>query len=168
MQEIEIYNIIRQEIITNHTLMHWLTLFVFVSLLVACVVIEKRKTILSVFLPLLTLAWAASIVRFDFFIHRQGAYLRSLESHIQNNVTSIPLWETWKASHDSGIFIVPLADIFIFIVIIIPTAYILFNHTQEYFAEKRWKAGKPYAWTVLVSIVLLLSLIPFIPTLAQI
>lgn len=167
MQEVEIYNAIRQEITTNHILMHWFTLFVVVSLLAGCIVIEKRKTILGVFLPLITLAWAASIVRFDFFVHRQAAYLRMLESHIQNNVASFPLWETWKDSHNSTIFIIPLADIFIFIVILIPTVWLLFGRAQEYFAEKQWKAGKIYAWTVLVSIILLLCLIPFIPLLTR-
>lgn len=148
--------------------MHWFTLLVFFSLLAGCLVIEKRKTILSVFLPLITVAWAASVVRFDFFVHRQAEYLRSLENQIQNNINSIQLWETWKASKSSTAFIIPLADIFIFAVILIPTAYILFNQTQEYFAEKKWKFGKIYVWTVLISIILLLGLIPFIPLLTQI
>lgn len=163
----EIYSLIRQEIIINHSLMHWFTLLVFLMLLAGCSVIERRKTILSVFLPLITLAWAASIVRFDFFIHRQAEYLRLLENQIQNNTNSMQLWETWKASKSSTAFIIPLADIFIFAVILIPTAYILFNQTQEYFAERQWKNGKIFAWTILISIVFLLGLIPFIPFLAR-
>jgi len=167
MQEIEIYNIIRQEIITNHSLMHWFTLIVFFSLLVGSAVIEKQKTVLSVFLPLISLVWAAAVVRFDFFIHRQGAYLKTLESQMQNSGFAYPLWETWKSSHTFTAFIVPLSDIVIFIVIIALTAYVLFGYTQKYFAERQWNAGKAYSWTILISILILLCLLPFIPFIAQ-
>lgn len=163
MQEVEIYNVIRQEIVSNNIMMHWITFFVAVSLLIGCKVIEKQKTILSVFLPLISVAWAASVLRFDFFIHRQGAYLRELESRMQQDSFKFPYWETWKVTHSSGIFIVPLADFVIFLVIIIPTTYILFTYTQQYFVEKQWKFGKAYAWIILMYTLILLLLIPFVP-----
>lgn len=167
MQEAEIYSIIRQEIINNHNLMHWFTLFVVVMLVVGSAVLEKRKTILSVFLPLISLVWAAAIVRFDFFIHRQGAYLKDFENTLQNNGFVYPLWETWKSSHSSTAFIIPIADIVIFIVIIGLTAYVLFTYTQKYFTEKQWKFGKAYSRTILISTIVLLCLLPFIPFIAQ-
>lgn len=167
MQEAELYSIIRQEIMNNHNLMHWFTFFVVVLLLVGGVVVEKQKTVLSVFLPLISLAWAAAVVRFDFFIHRQGAYLKALESQMQNSGFAYPLWETWKSSHSTTAFIVPLSDIVIFIVIIVLTAYVLFGYTQKYFADRQWRAGKAYSWTVLISIIILLCLLPFIPFIAQ-
>lgn len=167
MQEVEIYSVIRQEIIYNHGLMHWFTFLVLAALLAGCKIIEMRKTILSVFLPLMSLGWAASVIRFDFFIHRQGAYLRILERRIQDNGISIELWETWKGVHTSGVFVIPLADVFIFIVILIPTAYILFVHAREYFDERNWRGGNIYVWAILGCIVCLLGLIPFIPYLTR-
>jgi hypothetical protein len=167
MQEVEIYNVIRQEIIGNVNLMHWFTLLVVITLLIGCRIIEKRKTILCVFLPLLSLAWAAATVRFDFFIHRQAAYLRAFENQMQKTGYVFPLWETWKAEHRSGIFIVPIADLVIFLLIIIPTVFILFRYTQQYFSESQWKFGKVYVWTVLICLITLLLLIPFIPIITE-
>lgn len=167
MQEIEIYNVIRQEIINNHSLMHWFTLAVAMLVLVGCIVVENRKTVLSVFLPLILPAWAAAILRFDFFIHRQAAYLRALESKMQQSGFNFPLWETWKVEHYSGVFIVPFADLVIFLLIIIPTAYMLFTHTQQYFEEKNWKFGKVYIWLILMTTIILLSIIPFVPSITR-
>jgi hypothetical protein len=79
MNEVEIYSIIRSEILTNHVLMHVTTLVVVILLFGGTWLIEDRKSIISVILPILSLAWAAAIVRFDFFIHRQAAYLRAVE-----------------------------------------------------------------------------------------
>ena len=74
----DVYAIIRTEIIANHSLMHWYSLIVAIVIIIGVRVIEARQTILSVCLPLLSIAWAAAMVRFDFFIHRQAAYLRYL------------------------------------------------------------------------------------------
>lgn len=82
MDGIQIYNSIREEIVWNHLMMHWFTLIVVVVLLVGVCIVENRRTVLSVFLPLLSIAWAASILRFDFFVHRQAAYLRALEASV--------------------------------------------------------------------------------------
>ena len=167
MQEVEIYNAIRQEITGNINLMHWITFLVAVSLLIGCRVVEGRKTIICVFLPLISLAWAAAILRFDFFIHRQAAYLRAFEIQMQKSGFAFPLWETWKLEHRNGIFIVPFADLIIFLLIIIPTAFILFNYTQQYFSEKQWKYGKVYVWTILTCLILLFGLIPLVPFITQ-
>ena len=167
MQEVEIYNVIRREIIDNINLMHWITFLVAVSLLTGCRIIEKRKTILCVFLPLISVAWAAAILRLDFFIHRQAAYLRAFEFQMQKSGFAFPLWETWKVEHRSGIFIVPFADLIIFLLIIIPTAFILFNYTQQYFSEKQWRFGKVYVWTILACLIISLVLIPLVPFITQ-
>lgn len=167
MQEAEIYNAIRQEIISNNVLMHWFTFFVIIVLLIGCKIIENRKTVLSVFLPLIAPAWAASILRFDYFIHRQGAYLRALENRMQNNGFNSPLWETWKATHSSSIFIVPFADIIIFFAVIIPTGYILYNYTLNYFKEENWRFGKTYVLTVLLSTIILLLFLAFVPSITR-
>src|SRR4051794_1633960 len=122
----EIYNVIRTEIINNHTLMHWYSIIVAVVLLAGIWLVETKQTILSVFLPLVSVSWAAAMVRFDFFIHRQGAYLRFLESQMANE-NSTPLWETWKASLRATVFVVPIADLFAVMAIVIPTLYLLFG-----------------------------------------
>jgi hypothetical protein len=167
MGEVEIYNAIRSEIVTNHILIHVTTWIVVIILLVGTWVVENRKTILSVILPLLTLAWAAAVVRFDFFIHRQAAYLRGFENHLQQSGLSMPLWESWKSSLRSTAFVVPLADFLAVLVIVLPTIYLLFIPAQEFFHQKRWRGGKLYAWVILILIGLLLGLLLFIPKIAQ-
>lgn len=168
MQEVEIYTVIRQEIISNINLLNLITFFVAVCLLTGCKLIENRKTVLRVFLPLISLAWAAAVVRFDFLIHRQGIYLMEVESRMRQGGTNFPLWETWKAERTFGTFLIPLTDLLIFPLIIIPTAFIIFNYTQPYFVENQWKFGRAYAWGILISIIVLLSLTPFVPLLARI
>src|SRR5437667_7915181 len=98
MPELDLYNSIRNEIVINHVLMHVTTLVVVILLLAGIWLAERRPTVLTVFLPLLSLAWAASVVRFDFLIQRQGAYLRTAESTLQSRGVAIPLWESWKSS----------------------------------------------------------------------
>jgi hypothetical protein len=136
-------------------------------LLTGVFIVENRKTILSVFLPLLSLAWAAAMVRFDFFIHRQAAYLRIIEPQLQSRGVSIPLWESWKFSLRSTQFIVPIADLIAVAVIVIPTIYLLFVPAQQYFQSHQWKFGKFYAWIVSGLIVALLCSLIFIPKIAN-
>ena len=156
---VEIYNTIRAEIVNNHTLMHWYSIIVAVVILAGILVVETRRTLLSVFLPLLAVAWAASIVRFDFFIHRQAAYLRYLELQMTSE-TSLQFWETWKASHGRAVFVIPLADIFAVTVIVIPTIYLLFGPAKQYFKSAQWRGGNLYAWGITaVLFALLLSLL---------
>lgn len=163
MSESEIYNIIRTEIIINHVLMHIFTVIVVIVLLIGVFIVERRKTILSVFLPLLSLAWAAAIVRFDFFIHRQTAFLRIIEIRISEKSGSIPLWETWRSTLKSTAFVVPIADSIAFAVIIAPTLYILFNSNVKFFESNNIKGGKLYAYTVTAILLLLLLSLAIIP-----
>ena len=167
MNEVEIYNIIRGEIETNHVLMHVTTLIVVILLLGGCWLVENRKSVVSIILPLLSLAWAAAIVRFDFFIHRQAAYLRTVEARLQESGISVPLWETWKTSLRSTSIVVPIADFIAILVIVIPTIYLLFGPAQDYFSLKQWRRGRVYAWGVLITLVLCLCFLPFIPTIAR-
>jgi hypothetical protein len=166
MNEVEIYNTIRSEIITNHVLMHLTTLVVVAILFAGTWLTQDRKSVMSVFLPLLSLSWAAAILRFDLFIHRQGAYLRIVEARLQGLSVSIPLWETWKASLRSTGVIVPFADFLVILVIFVPTVYLLFGPAQDYFSLKLWRGAKLYAWAVSIIFVLILSCLPFIPKIA--
>ena len=77
-----IYAAMRAEIVTNHVLLHITTFAVMLVLLTGAFVTERRDTILSVLLPLVSLMWASATLRFDFFIHRQGAYLAQLEPRL--------------------------------------------------------------------------------------
>jgi type IV secretory pathway VirB2 component (pilin) len=165
--EIDIYNTIRTEIVANHTLMHWYSIIVALTLLSGIVLIEIRKTALSVFLPLLSLSWAASMVRFDFFIQRQGAYLRDLERQILENGISSPMWETWKSSLRSTQSVVPIADTIAVLAIVIPTLYLLFGPAQEVFQLRHWKGAKVYAWGISILLALLLCSLAVIPRLAS-
>lgn len=164
MSETEIYNTIRMEIIVNHILMHIFTLVVAIVLLIGIFVVERRKTILSVFLPLLSLAWAAAIVRFDFFVHRQAAFLRVLEKHISEKSDSIPLWETWKSTLTSTAFVIPLADFIACAIIVVPTLFLLFNSSIEFFESKNIRGGNVYAWGVSSMLIILLLFLAVIPS----
>lgn len=128
--------------------MHLFTLVVVIALFAGIFVCERKQTILGVFLPLVSLAWAAAILRFDYFIHRQGKFLRILEEHITLKSGAIPLWETWKYSSASEAYVIPIADIVICIVIIIPTTYLLFNLSFKFFEVNNIRGGKFYAWSV--------------------
>jgi hypothetical protein len=168
LSDVEIYNAIRAEIIANHVLMHWISLIVALVLLAGTWIVEKtRPSILSLFLPLLSVSWAALMVRFDFFIHRQAAYLRSLEGQMREAGTAFPLWETWKASLRATPFVVPVADAIAFTVIIIPTVYLLFGPARRYFQLHQWRGERVYAWGVIAVIILLLCFLAVVPQIAD-
>lgn len=167
MGEIELYNVVRVEIIVNHVLMHATTLLVVLLLLGGVRLTEGRSSFLSVALPLLSLAWAAAMVRFDFFIHRQAAYLRAAEARLQASGIPIPMWETWKSALRSTSIVVPLMDCVAILVVIVPTIYLLFGPAQEFFAAKQWRGGRAYAWGVLIGLGFLLGCLPFVPKIAQ-
>lgn len=167
MNEVDIYTSIRAEIVENHVLMHWFSLIVAIVILCGILIIESRKTILSVFLPFLTVAWAASMVRFDYFIHRQIAYLRAIEPQIHSAGIKFQLWESWRQSLVSTKFIVPVVDIFICIAIVVPTIYILFGPSRQYFQSRQWYGGGAYAWGASIIIVFLLLSLVFIPQIVE-
>ncbi len=166
MESVEIYNAIRAEIVSNHVLMHWFTLAVALALLAGVFASELRPTALSVFLPLLSLAWGAAMVRFDFFIHRQAAYLRALEAQMQKGGITVPLWETWKASLRATPFVVPPADAVASAVIVVPTLYLLFGPAQQVFASRGWRGARLYAWLASGLLILSLCSLAAIPKIA--
>lgn len=156
------YASIRLEIIVNHVLMHAFSLVAVLLLLAGAAYVERRSSILSVWLPLLTLSWAAMIVRFDFFIHRQGAYLRALQGAADHQ-----RWESWKASLTMTPIVVPLLDVLMVAVIVVVTCYLLFGPARAYFVASGWPGGTAYAWTVAGLVIALLLLLPWIPRLAS-
>ena len=167
MDATDLYTSVRSEIVSNHLLMHWITLFVAIALLLGVWLVEKRQTVLSLFLPLLALSWVAAMVRFDFFIHRQGAYLRAVEARLAQSGFPTPLWETWKTSIRATPFIMPAADAVASAVIVVPTVYMLFGPARSYFELRQWRGGKLYAWGVTIVLVLLLCFLTAIPRLAR-
>jgi len=152
---------------SNHVLMHWFSIVVFIVILAGVWIVETHKTILSVFIPLLTCAWAAAMVRFDFFIHRQTAYLRAIEPRLQEKGFTVPLWESWRQSVRATPFIVPVADLIVSLAIVLPTLYILFRPTQQFFQLRQWKGGKAYAWSMSALIIFLLCFLAVIPRLVE-
>jgi hypothetical protein len=162
MDTTQVYIALRSEILANHVLLQCFTLITAVSLIIGVVVVERLgNTVLSVFLPLLSLAWAASVVRFDFFIHRQAAYLRILETQ-----ANIPMWETWKGSLRSTAFVIPFADIIATTAIVVPTIYLLFGPAKHYFKSRSWRGVNFYAFGVSSLMILLLLSLTVIPKLA--
>jgi hypothetical protein len=166
MSELDVYNAIRAEVVNNHNLMHLITMIVLILLLLGVAYVELKKGVLSILLPLLTLSWAAAMVRFDFFIHRQGAYLRALETSINHGGVKIPLWESWKYSLNSTKFVVPIADLLSVIVIIVPTVYLLFGPAQDFFVSHQWRGGKIFSFGVLILITVTLISLLLIPRIA--
>ena len=166
MNGIDLYNSIRSEIVVNHVLMHLTTIVVVIALLAGVWLSEKRESIVSVLLPLLSLSWAAAMVRFDFFIHRQAAYLRALETSLHQNGLAVPLWEGWKASLKSNQIVIPIADLFATLIIVVITVYLLFGPAHNVFKSKNWPAHRLYSWLILLLTVGLLLFLPLIPKLA--
>jgi len=162
----DLYNSIRSEIVVNHILMHLTTVVIVVVLLVGVWLSEQRESIISVLLPLLSLSWAAAMVRFDFFIHRQAAYLRALEASLHQNGLAIPLWEGWKVSLQSTRVVIPIADMFATLILVVATAYLLFGPCRKVFISRGWPAHRLYSWLILVSMIGLLLSLAFIPQLA--
>jgi hypothetical protein len=146
--------------------MHWYSIIVAVALVSGIFVTEVRKTALSIFLPFLSLSWAAAMVRFDFFIQRQGAYLRDYEIKMQEQGLALPLWETWKSSLRSTQIIIPIADAVAVLAIVIPTLYLLFGPAQDFFHQQKWKHARLFAWSISILLVLLLCFLAVIPRLA--
>ncbi len=140
MSEIDLYNSIRSEIVVNHVLMHLTTIVVVIALLDGVWLSEKRESVISVLLPLLSVSWAAAMVRFDFFIHRQAAYLRALETSLHQNGLAVPLWEGWKASLQSTRIVIPIADVFATLIVVVITAYLLFGPARNVFKLNNWRA----------------------------
>jgi hypothetical protein len=157
-----VYEALRAEIVANNVLMHGCTLVVVILLFVGVWLCELRTSILSVLLPLLSVSWAAATVRFDYLIHRQGAYLRLLEEQHHE-----PLWETWKAGLRSTKFAMPVLDLFAVIPVIAATAYVLFGPCKDYFAQHHWPGATAYSYTVMIALILLLAAIAFVPTIAR-
>jgi hypothetical protein len=167
MQLLELYNALRTEIVANQVMMHWFSLIVALVLLGGVVVAERRETVLSVFLPLLSVSWAASIVRLDFFIHRQAAYLGIVESQLREQGLAIPMWETWKGSLRATPFVVPVLDLIVVSIIVIPTLYLLFGSSLKVFASRGWRGGRLYACTMSSLLALLLISLAVIPKIAR-
>lgn len=166
MNEIELYNTIRSEILVNHVLMHLTTIVVVIALLAGVWLNERRVSMVSVLLPLLSLSWAAAMVRFDFFIHWQAAYLRLLEGSLRQSGVVTPLWETWKASLGSTRVVIPIADLFAVLIVLVTTAYLLFGPAREVFKARAWPAHLAYSCAILLLTVGLLCSLPFVPGLA--
>lgn len=166
MNEIDLYNSIRSEIVVNHVLMHITTLVVVIALVSGVWLSEKRESVVSVLLPLLSLSWAAAMVRFDFFIHRQAAYLRAFEASLNKAGLAVPLWETWKVSLQSTRLVVPIADLFAALIVVVTTAYLLFGPAKTVFHSRRWPAHRIYSWFILLSTIGLLLFLLLIPGIA--
>ena len=137
-----------------------------ITLLTGVWLSEKRESIISVLLPLLSVSWAAAMVRFDFFIHRQAAYLRAVEASLSKSGFPVPLWETWKISLQSTRLVVPIADVFATLIVLVTTAYLLFGPAKSVFNSRRWPAHRAYAWSILLATVGLLLFLTLIPGIA--
>jgi hypothetical protein len=161
-----VYMTLREEIVAANNLMHWLTVITLVVLLAGLAFCEHRRTGLSVALPLISVGWAASVVRLDFFIQRIGAYLLPIERRLLDN-TDIPPWETWKNGLPATKIIVPVADMVLFSTIFVATALILFGPTRSYFKDREWRGFNSYSISILILIVALLSSIALIPSITR-
>ncbi len=163
----QVYSAVRAEIVSNHVLMHWFTIIVIVILLAGAWALENRSSVLGVLLPIFALSWAAAMVRFDFFIHRQGTYLRVLERELASNGVMFPLWETWKGSRVSTNFVVPVLDVFASLVVFAAAAYIAFGPARSYLIMRRLPGAVLFPWAVVILLLLLLGLLAAVPALAS-
>ena len=162
----DVYNAVRQEIMLNHALMHWVSLAIAITLLTGTAYCETRTSVLSALLPLLGVAWAAATLRFDFLIHRQGAYLQHLETTLTQQGGPI-LWETWKQQHHAQNIALPILDLIASIPIIAATAYLAFRPATQYLTRNAVPGARAYPWAIIILQLTLLALLGIIPTIAR-
>ena len=160
MHSDQVYIAMRAEILADHVMMHWFTIIVALAILAGTWIVENRSNVLAAFLPLLAVSWAAATLRFDFFIHRQAAYLNILEASLSSPTMS---WDRWKAGLASTPLIVAPADVFAAAVIVIPTLYLLFGPCQQAFQLAGWKGGRVYAWVLTILILAALGMLGAVP-----
>lgn len=159
------YGAVREEILLNLALMHWLSIVVVIALFAGVAFCEARTTVLSVLLSLLGIAWAAATLRFDFLIHRQGAYLRQLESaHVQQGASM--MWETWKQEHRSQNLALPILDLLAALPIVAATAYLACRSARLYLTKCSIPGARAYPWVVMILQMTLLALLAIIPVIA--
>jgi hypothetical protein len=159
----QVYVIIRQEIVANHVLMHTVSVITVVVLVFGVWLVERRRTFLSVLLPLLAISWAGAMVRFEFLIHRQGAYLRELERYLRASDRRLPTWELWKAEFTPTQIVMPLADVFTFLVVLVATAYLCFGPAKSFLADGHPRLSRIYPWVVLSVLCLLFCALAVVP-----
>lgn len=157
-----LYSSLRDEIQLANQLLHWFSFIILVLLLLGYTICDKRSSVLSVTLPLLTLAWAASVFRFDVFIHRTGSYLKTIEAQLPGMV-GIEGWEHWKAAHPNGSYLIGFTDLIVFAVIMALTGMILKGPCREYFVVKGWGNYLVYAAAIILLTLLLLGGIAVVP-----
>jgi hypothetical protein len=156
-----LYGSIRTEVITNHLLMHATSLVVLIILLVGLAYVERHSSVLSVLLPIVSVSWAAAMVRFDYFIHRQGVYL----AHVEHSAGLFG-WESWRASLVATPVLVPLMDALVAMAYVLPTIWIAFKPSRTYLRANGVGWATAYAWLVSVLTVLLLASLTVVPRLA--
>jgi hypothetical protein len=163
MDKTQLYVVIRQEIVANHVLMHIVSIIVVVSLVFGAWLVEQRRTILSVLLPLLAISWAGAMVRFEFLIHRQGSYLRELERYLRSSEPALPTWELWKANFTATQIVMPLADIFTLIVVFVAAVYLSFGPARDFLATLNPRLSRAYPWVVMSVLSALICALAVIP-----
>jgi hypothetical protein len=158
----EVINTIRLEIVANHILMHLTTLVVLAVVIIGVTYADRHRTVLSVFIPVVTLSWAAAVARFDYLIHRQGAFVAALEQS-----AGVFGWETWKATLKAKAFVMPIFDVLSTCAIVIPTIYLLFGPATMTFRERQWRGVRLYRWGILGLLTVLLIGLAIGPWLAR-
>jgi|ERR1035437_5463996 hypothetical protein len=161
-----VYTAVREEILLNHALMHWVSIVVVIALLAGVMFCEARTTVLSVLLPLLGVGWAAATLRFDFLIHRQGAYLQQLESALTQQGGPM-MWETWKQAHRAQNIALPILDMLVALPIVAATAYLACRPATQYLTKNNIPGARAYPWVIIILQITLLALLAIIPTIAR-
>ena len=162
MPSMQVIDTIRWEIIANHVLMHVTTLVVLCIILTITAYVERRQSALSVLMPLVTVSWAAAMVRFDYLIHRQGAYVSFVE-----RTTGTQGWETWRTGLTATVYVMPFLDALSVLAIVAPTVFVLFGPAKRWCDEQASRFGALYRWIVLIAIVSLLASLGAVPWLAR-
>lgn len=161
----DVYIAVRNEILLNQALMHWSSIVAVIVLLAGVVLCETRTTILSALLPLLGVGWAAEVARFDFLIHRQGAYLRTLEAALTEQGGPV-LWETWKSHLRAQRTMLPILDAIMALPIIAATLFIAFRPALNYLLTNHIPGARAYPWAITMLQLAILMLLAFIPNIA--
>jgi hypothetical protein len=160
------YAVLRNEILLHQFLLYTTTLVVALVCMAAVVVCERRDSVLSVLAPALASAWAGAVLRFDYLIHRQGAYLLILEDRISAISYPMPLWEHWKGDLPGKALFLGPTDALTCLAVVAPALYLTWTLGRRHLQARAPQWALPVAVCLTALIMVPLLLLPFVPAAA--
>ena len=130
---------------------------------------------MSALLALYADAWAAAVLRLDYLIQRQGAYVRTLESALAPGPGASTTWEAWKAGAVATTWVLPITDLVASLAVVAPALFIIWGPFRRFWRERQAddRAGDEarratcYASVATALLAVPLLALPTVPVLAR-